>query len=223
MGHGIFIVGTDTEIGKTYVCALMCKYLKEHKLKVAYYKAAASGEGEFIKSDAGFVKSFANLTQDRSTMLSYIYQEPLSPHLAGRINHNFVKLDKVQKDFNQVCLEHDVTVVEGSGGIICPITYEKDEKIILTDLIYALKLDTILVARAGLGTINHTILTVHYLKTLGIKVKGIILNSYEEQNLMHQDNRFMIEDLTQIKVIATVHKNDKELMPNCDLINLIYN
>ena len=81
----------------------------------------------------------------------------------------------------------------------------------LPDVIKALELDIIIVASASLGTINSTILTAEYAKYHGINVKGIILNNYDEKDLMQKDNKIQVEALTGIKVIAAVKKDEKDI------------
>ena len=104
----------------------------------------------------------------------------------------------------------EYVTVEGSGGIVCPILWEKDKKILLEDLIKEFKLPVVLVADSGLGTINVTTLTAAYLKDRKMEVKGIIMNHFNG-SAMHQDNRRMIEELTQIPVVATVKEKEKEI------------
>ncbi|HOC35049.1 MAG TPA: dethiobiotin synthase, partial [Ruminococcus flavefaciens] len=108
----------------------------------------------------------------------------------------------------------------GSGGIICPIRY--DEKIImLEDIIKALELPCLIVADAGLGTINNTVLTVEYMKSHGLEVRGIILNNYHKGDVMEEDNRLMCEKFTGLPVIACVGKNDTDISIDTDtLINI---
>ena len=101
----------------------------------------------------------------------------------------------------------DEIQVEGAGGIVCPFNIE--EGILLPDVIKALNLDTLLVADAGLGTINSTVLTAEYAKYHGININGIILNNYDKTDIMHRDNKFQIENLTGIKVLTEVKKNSE--------------
>ena len=92
----------------------------------------------------------------------------------------------------------------------------------LEDIVKSLELDTIIVADAGLGTINAVVLTVSYLREKGIKVRGIILNNYDENSLMHKDNLFMIEKFTDVKVIGTVSSNAENIDYLCDPIKLYF-
>ena len=103
-------------------------------------------------------------------------------------------------------------MIEGAGGISCPLVIEKDEKYLLKDLIWELGLSVIIVADAGLGTINSTLLTVDYAKSNGIEIEGIILNNYESDNFVHWDNLEQIEALTGVNVVATVAKNSNDIM-----------
>lgn len=209
--RAVFVTGTDTDIGKTYVSALMCKTLVKQNLNVGYYKAAISGADNIKGSDAGYVKDVAGLKQSYESLLSYLYQDPLSPHLAARLEKRFVDLKKVKDDFNQVAALYDYVLMEGSGGIVCPIVYERYNKILLEDIVKLLGLSVVVVADAGLGTINQTTLCCHYLNSKGIKVNGIILNNFDENKMMHQDNLMMIEDINKVKVIATVASQSTEL------------
>ena len=213
--NGIFVVGTGTDVGKTYVTALLIKHLRQEGINANYYKAAVSGNarmnGELIPGDALFVKNFANLDTDLSEMVSYVYEEPLSPHLAARKEENFADIRTIKADFRKICRKSDFVVVEGSGGILCPLVYDDEIDIWLEDIIRILRLSVIIVADAGLGTINSTGLTVSYLRRNNFKMKGIILNNFDENNFMHIDNKRVIEEITRVPVIATVRKSSEVL------------
>lgn len=224
MSKGIFITGTGTDIGKTYVTALIIKKLTIAGLSASYYKAAVSGnvkgaEG-IICGDAEYVKTIAGLSDDASTMVSYVYEKAYSPHLASRIEDNPVEIEKVKSDFRRVCKKYEYVTVEGSGGILCPIRY--DEKIIfLEDIIKELQLSALIVADASLGTINSTVLTAYYMKQKGIAIKGIIINNYHPYDVMQEDNIKMIQEMTGIPVLATVKRGATELeMEIQELISL---
>ena len=208
--RGVFITGTGTDIGKTYVTALLTKYLKEQGIDVAYYKAAISGANTIPESDAGYVKKIAGLEQSDESMVSYLFSEAVSPHLAAKINKRPIELDKIVADYQAVRDSHQFTVVEGSGGIVCPIRYD-EEKILLPDIVKALRLSVIIVADAGLGTIHNVVTTAAYIKNLGLEIEGVLLNNYIG-DLMQKDNYYMIEELTGLKVIATVAPKGETLI-----------
>lgn len=208
---GVFITGTGTDIGKTYVTALLAKYLKGQGIDVAYYKAAISGADTIPESDAGYVKKIAGLEQSDESMVSYLFSEAVSPHLAAKINRRPIELDKIVGDYQVVRDSHQFTVVEGSGGIVCPIRYDESKKILLPDVVKALGLSVIIVADAGLGTIHNVVTTAAYIKTLGIEIEGVLLNNYTG-DLMQKDNYYMIEELTGLKVIGTVAPNGENII-----------
>lgn len=210
MGKGIFITATGTDIGKTYVTALIVKKLKEAGYHAGYYKAALSGAECITDSDAGDVKRISGITQEDDTLISYLYKEAVSPHLAARMEGNPVDLNKVAEDFRKVMEEYEYVTVEGSGGIVCPIRWDETGKLLLEDVIRVLELNTIVVADAGLGTINAAVLTVEYLRWHGIGVKGVILNHYTG-GVLQEDNVRMIEALAHVLVLAKVKPQDTEL------------
>ena len=102
-------------------------------------------------------------------------------------------------------------LIEGAGGITCPLRLENGEKYLLKDLIKELSAPIIIVADGGLGTINSTLLTVEYAGANGIKIAGIILNNFDKDSFMQQDNLKQVEYLTGVKVVATVAKGEKEI------------
>ena len=122
------------------------------------------------------------------------------------------ELIKIKYDFSQINKKYDYLLIEGAGGITCPLIIEKDEKYLLKDLIWESGLSIVIVADAGLGTINSTLLTVDYAKANGIDIQGIILNNYESDNFMHWDNLEQVETLTGINVVATVPKGGNDIM-----------
>ena len=214
MAKGIFVTGTGTDVGKTYVTALIVKKLADAGIHAGYYKAALSGAESIEESDAGYVKKIAGITQEDSSLLSYLYQNAVSPHLAARIEGNPVDTETVKADF-------DYVTVEGSGGIVCPIRWEKEHEILLEDIVKMLHLNTLVIADAGLGTINAVVLTVEYIRNHGMDVKGIILNHYSG-GAMQEDNEKMIERLTGVPVIARVRDGDRELEVDLEVLKRVY-
>lgn len=207
----LFVTGTGTDIGKTYVSAAIAACLVKKHLKIAYYKAALSGALSTEDSDAGFVYKQAGLNQDPDTLLSYRYEKPLSPHLAARGEGKYASLDRIIRDFKSLGEEYDYVLSEGAGGIVCPVVYEPFEKLFYSDIAKAMQAPCVVVADAGLGTINHTVLTVEYIRNHGLTVAGVILNRYDENSSMHRDNLEMIEAIAHCKVIAVLPYGGSEL------------
>lgn len=205
MAKGIFITATGTDVGKTYISALIVKKLRTQGINCGYYKPALSGD--VYPNDCEYVLETTGIKTDAKNYVSYRFKHAVSPHLASQIENNPIKLEKIQSDFERIEKEFDYIVVEGAGGIVCPF----GDNFLLPDVIKALGLDIIIVASASLGTINSTVLTVEYARQKGINIKGIILNNYDETDFMQTDNKKMVEKLTGIKVIATVKNNDTEI------------
>lgn len=205
MTQKIFVTATNTDIGKTYVSALIAKELHNKNKKVAYFKAAISGAESLDTSDAAYVRDYAHLkTED--LFVSYLFKEPLSPHLAARLNKEIISLQKIKEDFNNI-KDYDYILGEGSGGIVCPLFYEDDNKLMLYDVVKEFNFSTIVVSSSSLGSINNAITTVEFLRTHNINIKGIILNNYDENDFMQVDNLKMIENLSNVEIIATVKTN----------------
>ena len=215
MSKGLFITGTGTDVGKTYVTGLIVKKLHKAGKKAAYYKAAMSGnekdeQGRLIPGDAVAVKKISNIEQDTDSMCPYVYENAVSPHLASRIEGNPVVMEKVINSYEELKPEYEYITVEGSGGILCPICFD-EAKIQLEDVIQEMKLPCLIIADAGLGTINSIVLTYEYMKQKGIECKGIIFNHCHPGDVCEEDNRFMCEYMTGLKVLAFVQDGDTEL------------
>ena len=215
MSRNLFVTATGTEIGKTYVAGLIARTLQEAGLKAAYYKAAMSGnqrrpDGTLIPGDALFVKEFAHLSQSLESMCPYVYEHAVSPHLASRLEGNPVSMEVVEKTFQKVSREYDYVVVEGSGGITCPLGYD-EEHIQLEDVVRRLGLPSVMVADAGLGTINGVVLTCEYMKQRNLPLKGIIFNNFHAGDVMEEDNRRMCEEMTGLPVLACGARGDRAL------------
>ncbi len=210
MGKGLFITGTDTDVGKTYVTALLVKTLRKAGFDVGYYKAAISGAPTVAESDAGFVNRFAGINEPEDMILSYLYQNAVSPHLAARIEGNPVEKEVILKAWERVTKAYPYVTMEGSGGVMCPIRHDEKAVYYLEDIIRWLHLPVLVVANAGLGTINHVVTTCEYIKKRHIPVKGILLNHWKG-GIMEEDNVKMIEEITGVKVLAKIRDGDSLL------------
>ena len=226
MSRAIFITGTGTDIGKTYVAGLIVKKLAESGAVAAYYKAAMSGndrraDGSLIPGDALFVKKTSGISQSLEAMCPYIYENAYSPHLASRIEGNPVQLSVVREGFRRLAAGHDFITMEGSGGILCPICFD-EAKIQLEDVIRELNLASLLIADAGLGTINSVVLTAEYMKARQLPIKGIIFNNYHPGNIMEDDNIRMCQYMTGLPVLAKVSPGDTDLHIDIDVLKNLY-
>ena len=226
MSKALFVTGTGTDTGKTYVTGLIVKKLQEAKKNPAYYKAAMSGndrrpDGTLIPGDALAVQTMSGIDQSLTSMCPYVYEHAYSPHLASRLEGNPVVMDVVTQGFADVTAVYDYVTVEGSGGILCPICFD-EARIQLEDVVKELHLSSILIADAGLGTINSVVLTAEYMKTHGLPLKGIIFNHYHPGDVMKDDNIFMCEHMTGLPTLAKVQDGDTELDMNIDALCALY-
>lgn len=226
MSKTLFVIGTGTDIGKTYISGLMVKKLHESGSRAGYYKAAMSGNerdasGSLIPGDALFVKEVSGIGQPLEEMCPYVYEAAVSPHLASRIEGNPVRMEVVLEGFRKVCDTYEYITLEGSGGILCPICFDERE-IWLPDVIKACKAGCLLIADAGLGTINSAGLTAFYMKEHDIPLKGIIFNHFKPGDVMQEDNLKMCEHLTGAKVIACVRDGDTELNISAENLKRLY-
>ena len=216
MSKGYFVTATGTDVGKTFITALLVKKWRDSGIDAGYYKAALSGaelrDGKWVAGDADYVKRTANLSDTQEQLVSYVYKEAVSPHLAARKEGNPVELAKVKDDFDAARNRHEFIFAEGSGGIICPIRYD-DQKIFLIDVMKTLNLPLLIVTTAALGSINACVLTVEFARSRGLDVRGLIVNRYGSSgNLeMEDDNIRMMQDLTGLEVIAKVKDGDTDL------------
>lgn len=210
MAKGLFVTGTGTDIGKTYVTALLIKKMRSLGLDTGYYKAAISGAPSVGESDAGYVNRAAGINEKEELLLSYLYTHAVSPHLAARLEGHPVQKEKVLKDWERVKNIYPYVVVEGSGGIVCPIRHDEEAVYYLTDIVRWLGIPSVIVSPAGLGSINNVVLTAFYMKEKGLLVNGIILNHYHG-GVMEEDNIKMMEELTDIPVLAKVKDGDRDM------------
>ena len=211
----LFITATGTDIGKTYISALIVKKIRELGFNCGYYKPVLSGA---IKNNNGLIPGDCKQVIDTSGLncrpmdcLSYCFEEAVSPHLAAERMGIEISKEKILSDFEKKKKEYDYLLIEGAGGITCPINIKNNY--LMNNLIKDMDTSIIIVADAGLGTINSVLLTVEYAKKRNIPIVGIILNNYKD-NFMHEDNAKVIEELTGLKILAKVRKNDIDININ---------
>jgi len=195
---GIFVTGTDTGCGKTYVTILLAEYFTKQGIDVGVMKPIAAGPR--AENDAILLKKKLKL-KDPITLINPIhFKHPLAPYPASKMEKKKVNINKILSAYKKLSTRHKLILVEGIGGVLVPVS----KNIFIVDLIQILGLPTIIVARAGLGTINHTLLTVEALKKRKIKILGIILNGFRGKEISEKTNARIIEELSGIPVIAKI-------------------
>jgi len=204
VSRGIFIIGTDTDAGKTVISAGLLYLLLKNKYRAAYFKPVASGEtdigGVKMSVDAAFVKRAAGFTEDPKLVTPFSFADAVAPHLAARLVRREIDVAVIQKRLNELMTRYDFIIGEAAGGLAVPLN---DEGYMQYDLIRKLDFPCLLVARAGLGTINHTLLTLNMAERVGLRIKGIIINS-AGPTLIERDNIETIKKLSGIHAIFTL-------------------
>ena len=203
----LFITGTDTGVGKTYVSSILGNILKEKGVNVGYMKPIESGGVE----DTTTLKNTLNLNDDLNTINPINLKNPLSPNIAFEVENYNISLDeiknKIKNSFNILKNKYDFLIVEGAGGVCVPIK----DNFLMSDLIKFLELPTVIVSRPNLGTINHTLLTIEHLRNKDIDVKGVIINCITDlEDVLYYEKTFeTIEKCGDIDIIGIVKNKDE--------------
>jgi len=192
MNKGIFICGTDTGVGKTYICCQLARALKIGGVAAGVMKPFCSGS----RSDVRRLLRAAGV-RDALDIVNPVYlRYPLAPLVAARLEHRKVSLSAVTSSYRALRGKYDFLIVEGAGGVEVPVT----ERFMVSDMMARFALPAVIVARAGLGTINHTLLTLQRLRQKKIKVAGIILNGRRGNSLAEKTNPQILRELTRLPV-----------------------
>jgi dethiobiotin synthetase len=170
LNTGLFITGTDTGVGKTHVTAALLSELRRRGARAAAFKPIACGAGG--RHDAEIYAAIMKHEQPLDVINPIYLRRPLAPSVAARLEHKRIDFRRIRECYGQLASSYSIVLVEGAGGLLVPIR----SNYFVADLARSLKLPVLVVARLGLGTINHSLLTVHQARELGLTVRGLILN-----------------------------------------------
>jgi len=191
--RAIFVTGTDTGVGKTYVCGLLLKYLKNKGIKAVTQKWIQTGCKSVNESDLGKCDFDSNLR------LPYIFKMPASPHLAANLEKRRISKKIIINSFKALQKKYDFVIVEGAGGALVPV----NGKECIIDITAQLNLPVLLVAQNKLGAINHTLLTIEALRKRKIKILGVVFNNARDQDKkILADNPKIVAKLGKVKILA---------------------
>jgi dethiobiotin synthetase len=177
---GLFVTGTDTEVGKTLVAGAIARCLRRRGRRVEVFKPVATGcrrgpnAPGLISADAEFLAGCADSRRPLAEITPVRYATAVAPNVAAAREHRPVDLEAVFDAYRRLEGAAEATVVEGVGGLMCPIT----DDFWVVHLAAMMRLPLVIVARAGLGTINHTLLTLHAARSAGLEVAGVVVNRY---------------------------------------------
>lgn len=202
---GVFITGTDTGVGKTVVTALLAVGLKKLGIDVGILKPVASGALETkegpVSADALFLKKFAELKDTLKEINPILLRAPIAPSAAARMEGITIDLAAIKAAYRKLSARHELVLVEGAGGILTPIR----DTYLMRDLARDLQIPCLVVARASLGTVNHTALTIEALRASRIPILGVLLNNTSAKpGPAERTAGPLIEEITGIQIIGEV-------------------
>jgi dethiobiotin synthetase len=206
MNRGFFITGTDTGVGKTVVTAALAIVLRESGRDVGVFKPVASGcvrrrEG-LVSEDAEFLAKAAEAPETLEEISPVRFEEPLAPTVAAARAGVETDLEPMWEAWRRLRDAHEILLVEGIGGILCPVTRAMS----VADLAKEFRLPLLVVARSTLGTINHTALTISAARARGLVVAGVVVNRYnhESPDLAEMTSPDEIQRVTGVRVLGLV-------------------
>ncbi len=206
LNRGIIITGTDTGVGKTFVTVGLLTALKEKGLNVSPMKPVETGcrgkKGKLVPVDAVRLIRASGAGESLDIINPYRFRLPLAPAVAAETEKVSIKKKKILSACNHLLKKYDITIVEGAGGIMAPVY----KKYLFLDLIKDMHIPIIIVSRPGLGTINHTLLTIETAKNRGIEILGVIINytAKTKKGLPERTNPEVIEKLGGVPVLGIV-------------------
>ena len=198
----LFIAGTDTDVGKTYITAGLGVVLRKMGIDVGVMKPFAAGTAQkkgYKSEDIEIISRAAMACDPENLVNPQFFPIPASPYTAWKKLKTKPKVSTILSSFKKLTKLHDMLLVEGMGGIMTPIL--KDYYI--TNLIKDMKIPTVIVTRSKVGTVNHTIMTVKMCEKYKIPVKGIIINDFDKGYPI-KDLKKDLQNLTGVKVLGSI-------------------
>ena len=199
----LFITGTDTDVGKTYVTAGLAVSLRNMGIDVGVMKPFAAGIPQkkgFKSEDLEILANAAQINDSESLLNPQFFPIPASPYTAWKNLKIKPKINKIISNFKKLSQIHSTILVEGMGGIMTPIL----KNYFVTDLIKDLKIPAILVTRTKIGSINHTIMTVNMCKKYKIQIKGIVINDFDSGGYKTKELTRDLKNLTGVSILGSI-------------------
>ena len=206
MNKGIFVTGTDTGAGKTYVACEIARALIARRVNVGVFKPIASGD----RGDARKLLSAAGTGEQLEKVNPIFLKYPLAPLVSARLSRKNIEIPRIKSAYRELEKAHDFMIIEGVGGIYVPLK----KNYFVFDLIKEFRLPVIVVAKPYLGSINHTLLTVEKLRSEKIKVAGIVMNCLSNITLAEKTNPKILRELTKLPVAVVACRGSVNLDKN---------
>ena len=199
-----FITATDTGVGKTTITAALAASIKKLGINIGIMKPIATGvlqKTDFKSSDVSILYHASKVTDPESEINPIFMPLPVSPYDASKMLDMPFDKKLIFEQFVKLKNKHDMMLVEGIGGIMTPLTRDY----FVADLIKDLGLETIVVTRSTLGTLNHTMMTIKTCRDYGISVKGILVNNYDENGGPAEKNSpITIHEITGVPILGVL-------------------
>jgi len=208
MNRGVWIVGTDTDVGKTHISAQLLRFLSQ-KIDIVPMKPIQTGATQGRAPDLDACLQNAQMipsSKEYSYMAPYLYEPACSPHLAARLSNQKITIEYIVSCAQNLWLQHEALLIEGSGGLLVPI----NEQQTMFDLVKTIRLPIVLVARGSLGTINHTLLSLSLLQKADLEIAGVIINDAQgpaSDAFIREDNPATIASFGNVPILADLTFN----------------
>jgi dethiobiotin synthetase len=208
INNSLFITGTDTSVGKTFVGARFLEFLKTKGIQAGYQKWIATGVEAEVPEDLALCLDAAGISPTpelAAQHVPYCFRFPASPHLAAEMEDRTVAAEHIIENYKALASRYEWLIVEGVGGLMVPLRRD----LLLVDLLAQLQPKTLVVARSGLGTLNHTLLTLEALRHRQIPVLGVVFSdsAAEEDEMLVQDNMQTIEEIGLVRVFGRLQRH----------------
>ena len=199
-----FITGTDTGVGKTSIMAGLAGSMRKIGIDVGVMKPIATGYPNkvgFKSSDVAKLVEAASIKDSENLINPVFLPLPTSPYDATKLLGLSVDMPLIFEQFKKLLAMHEILLVEGIGGIMTPIK----KNFFVSDMIKEMGIETIIVTRATIGTLNHTVMTCKMCKDYGIKIRGLVINNFDEKGTPAEKNApTTLYDITNIPILGTI-------------------
>jgi dethiobiotin synthetase len=214
--RGIFVTGTGTEVGKTVVAAAIARSLAAGGESVAVFKPAVTGLSEPGEPDHELLRRASGSSQADEEIAPYRYEPPASPHLAAELAGERIEPSRLIRAADRAAAGADVLVCEGVGGLMVPLA----EAYLVRDFARDLGLPLVVVAPPGLGTINHTLLTLEAARSAGLEVAAVVLTPWpDDPDPIQSSNRRTLEALggAEVRLLPALDVSDPDSWPRLEM------
>ena len=202
---GFFVIGTDTEVGKTLVSGAFILKLRETGINTVGFKPVVAGtyrspDGRELNEDLETLRLASGLGSDDIPLCPYVLSAPAAPHLVAQVQGIALNIAVITKAFYKISTSFDSVVVEGAGGFLVPLNKKED----LGGVAKAINLPIILVVGMRLGCINHALLTYEALKMRNLQLAGWIANALSDEMPLLQDNTQTLKDRINAPLLGVI-------------------